>query len=439
MKVLKTGSYKTYNNTVFHSRKNLYAPVKKIVDKYETITTADKKLEKLNDRYSAEIKDKLGYMLDFAGNNSPIKLSDTGFLRRVLPFLSRNGIIESYMDKFKDIGKTAFYNDNYTLFKGLIEDEKNMDVSGYVNFRADSDIIRNKPYTDIRTLAPNLSDKIVHGLYKIGYYNGALSFINEHSSFFKEVLKSIKDNNTEAAALNVLNKDNMPQRFEETLKEYRRIVNSIGEFPSNGTEEQKQNWHKLDDEKRKLYGILKENNVSIVEKTEFSTDPNVDIEDKKKYLIWLSQFAYFNKASQLDIIEEYEKYFFRFWVYDDNTHSSIRELSSVYKLNGDDIEYNKMVFDRYLTMMEKFAQNDPDGMRDAEIFSFAIETYYSNVLDENSALRAIEILKKIAFQQIDAYIVELETNRLNSEKVNNAMKELNEIVKNMPYERKKVR
>ena len=180
-------------------------------------------------------------------------------------------------------------------------------------------------------------------------------------------------------------------------------------------------------------------NVSIVEKTEFSTDPNVDIEDKKKYLIWLSQFAYFNKASQLDIIEEYEKYFFRFWVYDDNTHSSIRELSSVYKLNGDDIEYNKMVFDRYLTMMEKFAQNDPDGMRDAEIFSFAIETYYSNVLDENSALRAIEILKKIAFQQIDAYIVELETNRLNSEKVNNAMKELNEIVKNMPYERKKVR
>ena len=227
----------------------------------------------------------------------------------------------------------------------------------------------------------------------------------------------------------IKNKEN-----QENLAKYRKIAKSRGEFPSNGTEEQKQNWHKLEDEERRLYGILKENNVSIVEKKNFSTDPNIDFEEKKEYLLELTNYFMFNQASQLDVVGEYEKYFSRYWL--NASDNSIRNLTLVCNIVSNNTEHNKFVLDRYLSIMENFAQNDPDGMRDAEIFSFAIEIHYKDVLDENSALRAIEVLKRIAFQQKDVLTIEPQTQKLNSEKVNNSMKELKEIVKNMPYERK---
>ena len=60
---------------------------------------------------------------------------------------------------------------------------------------------------------------------------------------------------------------------------------------------------------------------------------------------------------------------------------------------------------------------------------------YSKVLDEDLALRYIELLKKISFQQIDEYAVSSAVNHLlGKAKIQQALQEYHDILKKYPVE-----
>ena len=220
---------------------------------------------------------------------------------------------------------------------------------------------------------------------------------------------------------------------QELLSKYRKMVKETKPFPSNGSEEEKAAWRTHDEAKRKLLNELCDKNISLVEKKEFSLDPNVDVEAKREYLEKIKTHAFFNTASRNDCFDMYEKYADRYWINEDTGASFIRSLMVIAneKVGGD----SNHIANRFLDIAEKVALRDPKGMRDASAVRYVYETF-DKTLDEATTLRFIELMKKISFQQIDGFIFEQRINHLfkDNSKLNQAVKELKEILKDFPWE-----
>ena len=83
--------------------------------------------------------------------------------------------------------------------------------------------------------------------------------------------------------------------------------------------------------------------------------------------------------------------------------------------------------------MEKLAKRDNAGMRDA-VQVIGMMHHYQNIMDEKLALRYIELLKRISFQQQDAMNARFYTKKANSPKVEIALKDLEKSLKKFPFE-----
>ena len=221
---------------------------------------------------------------------------------------------------------------------------------------------------------------------------------------------------------------------QKILEEYRNLINSQKPFPSNGTEDEKAAWRKIDEHRMELRQILKNNNVSIVFKKEFPTNPLEMVQEKMNYLVEILSHSRFNMASQMDVINEYAKYGARYWIEKETGHSFILDLSvACYpgSIASTD-EHKYAVAEKFIEIAERTTERDNTGMRDALKVIGTLERYAEN-MDEKLLLRYIELLKKISFQQVDQYKVYYATQHLQElPSVKKAMDEYKEILKQFP-------
>jgi hypothetical protein len=186
-----------------------------------------------------------------------------------------------------------------------------------------------------------------------------------------------------------------------------------------------------EDNKRRYYKKIIEKNISLVEKKEFSIDPNIDKEEKIHYLLSILNYSYENEASQKDCIEMYEKYGFRYWRQEIGDHSFIADLLLV--CGCKEFSDRNYVINKFLDIAEKHTLRDPKGMRDGNKVLFMYEYYGNGELDEKTTLRFINLMKKISFQQLDAFTFELHTQgKLETPEIKKAIQELKEITKDFP-------
>ena len=148
---------------------------------------------------------------------------------------------------------------------------------------------------------------------------------------------------------------------QKTLAEYRELLKEQKPFSSSMTEEEKALWNVQDGKRMALRRELKENNVSLVEKEEFSSDPTKDIEAKRAYLISRKvNQASFNEASKLDYLEMFDKYGERILYRKEGLKSSLSDLTVIIGNNNSD-----KIMSKYIDIMERLAQRDNTDIRDA--------------------------------------------------------------------------
>jgi len=195
-----------------------------------------------------------------------------------------------------------------------------------------------------------------------------------------------------------------PPKFngEKTMAEYRELVSKqkpVDSF-STLTEEEKTLWHTQDAKIRELRLALKENNISFVRKEVFSPDPTKDIEAKRAYFqSGKVANARVNEASRLDYLEMFDKYGGRYWRDKECLYSSLGDARSVLGEDSSDKALGK-----YIDIMDKWAQRDNTGMRDAVSIVGTFKSHAHN-MNKETALKFIKVLKKTSFQQMDALSV----------------------------------
>ena len=225
---------------------------------------------------------------------------------------------------------------------------------------------------------------------------------------------------------------------DSILTEYREILRTQKPFPSTGSESEKVAWRKTDEHRRNLLKQLKVNNISIVLKQEFPISPLETSQDKLKYLTSLIVDSAFNKASKDDVISEYTKYAGRYWFDKKTDKSFIKHFSIVCRPLEEETDdtYNYSIAERFIDVAEKISERDNSGMRDATKVLWVLDDY-GKLMDEKLALRYIELLKKISFQQIDEHTVYYALQHLQDRPaIKKAMDEFREILKVFPEEDK---
>jgi|GEM_PF-6247338 len=221
---------------------------------------------------------------------------------------------------------------------------------------------------------------------------------------------------------------------QKTLAEYRELLKEQKAFSASMTEEEKSLWRVQDEKRRELLNKLVDNNVSLVEKEEFSSDPTKDIEAKRAYLISSKvNEASFNEASKLDYLEMFDKYGERIWIIEEQGDSSISELSSIIRGNNSD-----KVMSKYIDIMDRLAQRDNTGMRDAICIGVVFNSN-AEKMSKETALKFIKVLKKTSFQQADGLNIELTLKRTplkEDKEIIEALADYKKSLENFPYEDK---
>jgi len=223
-----------------------------------------------------------------------------------------------------------------------------------------------------------------------------------------------------------------PPKFDgqKTLSEYKELLNKQKDWPECVTEEEKTLWRTQDEKRMELRSVLKENNVSLVEKAEFSLDPTKDVEAKRAYFLSNKVGnASFNEASTLDYLDMFDKYGDRYWVDEKCGMHSLIKLSS--KIGE---EPSDKVLSKYIDIMDKLAQRDNAGMRDASSVMVILD-YNAKNMSKETFLKFIKVFKKVSFQQGDAYMAEtylMRTKFKDDKDVANALSDLRTSLKDFP-------
>ena len=223
---------------------------------------------------------------------------------------------------------------------------------------------------------------------------------------------------------------------QKALEEFHQIRDNLTEYPSKGSEAEKAAWRKTDERRMALRRILEANNISIIRRKDFPTSPLENSAEKLRYLTNLISESGFNRATQDDVISEYAKYAGRYW-FDRSTGKSFigyyTTVCSPIEQERDNKEYKYELAEKYIDVVEKIAERD-NVMRDAIKIIYTLQRY-GDVMDEKLALRYIELLKKISFQQIDEHSVYYATRHLQEiPTIKQAMEEYHNILQSFPVE-----
>jgi len=217
---------------------------------------------------------------------------------------------------------------------------------------------------------------------------------------------------------------------QKTLSEYRQLLQEQKSFSELKTEEEKTLWKSQDEKRMELRRKLKENNVSLVEKKEFDPDLTKDIEAKRKYLESISEPA-FNQASKLDYLDMFEKYGERRWIVQEQGKSTIRDLAPIVGVKDN----SDIILNKYINIMDKLAQRDNTGMRDASSISFVF-IKNAQIMSKETILKFIKVLKKTSFQQEDGHYAEMvlkKTTFKDDDEVKEALKDYRKSLEQFPY------
>ncbi len=222
--------------------------------------------------------------------------------------------------------------------------------------------------------------------------------------------------------------------YEALLKEFYEKVLQQKDPYTLKTEEEKRIWMEEDEELRKMYNKLRENNISFVIKEEFNPDPNIDRDKKKNYFYsWKVGHANANEASKLDYIDMFEKYGERYYDPQKPWDSTISLVSATLNSNRPTAD---VILKKYIDKMDKIALKDPKGLQDIVIINLVLEMNI-NTMSEETVLKFIEVMKKIAFQQREGNTAKNAIDfspHKNNQKIQAALKDFRDSLKGYPYE-----
>ncbi len=194
-----------------------------------------------------------------------------------------------------------------------------------------------------------------------------------------------------------------------------------------------------------LEKTLKESNVSFVPK---APETFVNEAEKIKYIQQALLEADVNEASAMDALSVFEKYGSRY-TYGPNNSKNIRTGISdlalaIDKISGSfDGEIADRAISKYLDLFNKFARSDGE-YTDTRHLRLLIERHHSK-MSEDTVMKMIDTLKKFSFEKAQAWSVrryvvdDAYTKRTPEElsRINERLKELEEIVKDMPMKDKR--
>lgn len=336
--------------------------------------------------------------------------------------------------KYDIIGESTFIQQNSLFFARLLGHDNN-NIEGFREF---SQSILNTNYVDISRseISRNIGVDREHLIFEYGIHNGALNFLQKNIKFFEGL---ISNNKEEKPIIKIETKQKPTSNLskgQELVLKYREMAKEASAMPYT-TPEEKQLRNAKKEELRKIYHEIKEKNISMVIKEEYSLDPAVDAEAKKNYLRRIYDYAVINEASQKDCLLEYERYGYRYWT-EEGVRSSF--ISDLCVIASHDFSDKKFVVNKFLDIAERVAEYDPTGMKDGVKICVAYERFMQNYkLNEEETLRFIELAKRISYQRKDALIYSEWSSGpyspcKDSEKVKNAIKELEEKLKDCPWE-----
>jgi len=360
-------------------------------------------------------------------------------------------VLRTYYD---ELGKANFIRRNFDFFKRLIDNTEEINLKGCNDFNAEVSKLlspqRTKSFEGY-SLSKTLGSDSAHMFDAAGNQNGAILFINRHSIFLSEMRKTLKAKSVTSvsekssdviqaaipkteipSSSSIKTITTEPPKFDgqKTLSEYKELLNKQKDWPECVTEEEKTLWRTQDEKRMELRSVLKENNVSLVEKAEFSLDPTKDVEAKRAYFLSNKVGnASFNEASTLDYLDMFDKYGDRYWVDEKCGMHSLIKLSS--KIGE---EPSDKVLSKYIDIMDKLAQRDNAGMRDASSVMVILD-YNAKNMSKETFLKFIKVFKKVSFQQGDAYMAEtylMRTKFKDDKDVANALSDLRTSLKDFP-------
>ena len=219
--------------------------------------------------------------------------------------------------------------------------------------------------------------------------------------------------------------------YEALLKEFYEKGRQQKDPYTLKTEEEKRIWMEEDEELRKMYNKLRENNISFVIKEEFNPDPNIDRDKKKNYFYsWKVGHANANEASKLDFLEMYEKYGERYYDPPRQLNSAIAHLAI-----ATDEPTSDKILNKYIHIIDRIAIKDPDGLNDAVWVAGAFERN-AEIMSEDTLLNFIDVLKRISYQQQEFCTAKYaigNTVHKDSPRVKAALEDFEKSVQDLPY------
>ncbi len=228
-------------------------------------------------------------------------------------------------------------------------------------------------------------------------------------------------------------------KITQTIEDLRRLEDSWSSL-SDSDPEKPELGRKISNLEEKL----KNNNISFVSKP----PANFANEDEKiAYIQCALLEADVNEASAMDALSVFEKYGSRY-TYGPNNSKNIRTGISdlalaIDKISGSfDGEIADRAISKYLDLFNKFARSDGE-YTDTRHLRLLIERHHSK-MSEDTVMKMIDILKKFSFEKAQAWSVrryildDAYTTRTPEElsRIEENLKELEEIVKDMPMKDK---
>ena len=134
----------------------------------------------------------------------------------------------------------------------------------------------------------------------------------------------------------------------------------------------------------------------------------------------------------------FDKYGERIWLSEGQGSSSLSELNVIIGgINSEGRKYNTdNVLRKYVDIMDKLAERDNTGMRDA-VHATSVFEFNAENMSKETVLKFIKVLKKTSFQQSDGLYTENALNRTklkDDKEVIEALADYKKSLENFPYE-----
>ncbi len=437
----------------------------KDISKFRSYSLESNSVDTISFKGLAFDKEVLKKMLDSADNGilreatAIRKKGNVGFLSELIDIGKRlisgdnskhtNFVIQNYCNT---LGMSTFIKSNKDFFNRIVAyaEENSIPADRFkeeIHYAGNSAVDQNDPaIRELCLLTTNSRNNFIN----IGKENGKIQFLRKQE--VRKFLNQVYAIMTSGKGKEPVVKEVVPKPviakpivektpsvvkqqettdYEALLKEFYEKGRQQKDPSTLKTEEEKRIWMEEDEELRKMYNKLRENNISFVIKEEFNPDPNIDRDKKKNYFYsWKVGHANANEASKLDFLEMYEKYGERYYDPPRQLNSAIAHLAI-----ATDEPTSDKILNKYIHIIDRIAIKDPDGLNDAVWVAGAFERN-AEIMSEDTLLKFIDVLKRISYQQQEFCTAKYaigNTVHKDSPRVKAALEDFEKSVQDLPY------